>query len=335
MGSNKQEVNNSPIYANILEISRKTGVPVKKIQDMLHVLSSGESVDNSELTRRLGVSRNALSQVKLHLSNYLKPPSGRTQLGIEKVEDVKKMFLNREYFSEEALFKLLENEQYRENVDFLRGIQKFRPSPNRGYDQFTATTETTAKRASLLKFFGDIDGKKILLLGDDDFTSVAIARYMTAENITVLDIDERVLVGIEQISIQQNFGIKTVKHDLRKGLLKDIVGQYDLVFTDPPYTSEGIGLFTSRAVDALDRENQSARLYLCYGNSDRAKERFLPVYSSIVDSGFMMRWIFDKFNRYEEAESIGSASSLLVCDVTPKTKALMKGSFNGKIYTDN
>jgi predicted methyltransferase len=172
-------------------------------------------------------------------------------------------------------------------------------------------------------------------LGDDDFTSIAIARYGTAEEITVLDIDKRILDGIGNISTQQKFEIKTIEYDARKILPRDFSGKYDVVFTDPPYTPNGISLFVSRAVEALDAQNQSARLYLSYGNSDRTKERFIPIYDNLADSGFMIRWVFDKFNRYNGAEAIGSASSLFICEATPKTHALINGSYDKPIYTNN
>lgn len=323
------------VYSILLQISKETGVSVKKIQDMLYILSSGEAVDNNQLIQALGVSRNALNQVKLLLSNYLKDPSKNTQLNAEGEIEIKNMFLNSEHLPEELLFGLLENQQYRETIEFLRDVQKSRPAPSREYDQFTATAETTAKRGALLQFMGDIEGKRILFLGDDDFTSVAIARYRKAEEITVLDIDKRVLDGIENISTQQNFGIKTTEYDARKILPRDFSGKYDVVFTDPPYTPNGINLFVSRAIEALDTKNQSARLYLSYGNSDRAKERFIPIYNSLSDSGLMVRWVFDKFNRYNGAEAIGSASSLFICEITPKTHALVNGNYDKPIYTNN
>jgi hypothetical protein len=329
-----QNMDRNKIYSILLQISKETGVSVKKIQDMLYILSSGEPVDNIQLVQILGVSRNALNQVKLLLSKYLKDSSKNTQLNTEGEKEVKNMFLNSGYLCEESLFDLLENQQYKETIEFLKTVQKSRPTPNREYDQFIATVETTAKRGALLKFMGDIEGKRILFLGDDDFTSVAIAKYQKAEEITVLDIDKRVLDGIEDISIKQNLGIKTAEYDAKKILPRDFLGKYDVVFTDPPYTPNGIKLFISRAIEALDSRNQSARLYLCYGNSDRAKERFIPIYNSLADSGLMLRWVFDKFNRYNGAEAIGSASSLFICEITPKIKPLIKGEYkNEDIYT--
>ncbi|KUK84142.1 MAG: hypothetical protein XD98_0162, partial [Microgenomates bacterium 39_6] len=94
-------------------------------------------------------------------------------------------------------------------------------------------------------------------------------------------------------------------------------------------------LFISRAIESLDGANRAARIYFCYGNSDRAKERFLFVYEVLINSGLMVRWIFDKFNRYQGAESIGSASSLFITETTPKTKLLIKGNYDKPIYTNN
>lgn len=71
----------------------------------------------------------------------------------------------------------------------------------------------------------------------------------------------------------------------------------------------------------------------CYGNSDRAKERFLPIQDALTDSGLMLRWVFDRFNRYEGAESVGSASSLYIAEITPRTKPLIRGSYDKPIYT--
>lgn len=330
-----QDMKREEVYSMLLRVSRETGVPVKKIQDMLYILSSGQPIDNNQLIQALGVSRNALNQVKLLLSRYLEHPSKNTQLNPDGKREIKNMFLSIEHLPEELLLSLLENQQYRDTIEFLRSIQKFRPAPNREYDQFTATLETTARRSTLLQFMGDIEGKRVLFLGDDDFTSVAIARYGKAEEIAVLDIDKRVLDGIGNISTQQKFGIKTIEYDARKTLPRDFLGKYDVVFTDPPYTPNGISLFVSRAIEALDTKNQSARFYLSYGNSDRAKERFIPIYANLADSGLMIRWMFDKFNRYNGAEAIGSASSLFICEATPKTHALINGNYDKPIYTNN
>jgi len=230
---------------------------------------------------------------------------------------------------------MLKGGQFKETVNLLQNIKKKRPLPKREYDQFTATPETTARRASLLSFFGDVKGKKLLFLGDDDFTSIATASLREAEKIVILDIDERILREIQDLSDSHKFEIKTVKYDARKKLPKELVGKYDVVFTDPPYTPEGFNLFVSRAIEMLDPINKAARVYTCYGNSDSAKERFLPIYEVLTSSGLMTRWVFDKFSRYQGTASIGSASSLFIAEVTPQTKPVIKGNYDKPIYTNN
>lgn len=157
---------------------------------------------------------------------------------------------------------LTTSEIYEQSVTLLSRYKDRRPVSKRIFDQFTTTIETTAKRAALLDFLGDIRAKRVLFLGDDDFTSVATANIKSAKDIAVVDIDERILDSIGAISDELNLGIKRVKHDLRKPTPIDLKGKFDIVFTDPPYTPEGIRLFVSRAVEALDIKNQAARIYV-------------------------------------------------------------------------
>ena len=324
---------NLTIYSDILEVSKKSGVPIKKILDVFYYLTSSKPVENAKLLQMVGVSKNALNQVKKELSGYLKPSSKETALMAKKIPDVKSLY-NKEYMVEEKLLGAIENANYKKVLAFLENTLLKRPHPKRRYDQFSATAETTARRASLLDFFGDVKGKRLLFLGDDYFTSIATASLGSAENITVLDIDTSILREISNLSQKNKFRLKVLEYDARKSLPAGLIGKFDVVFTDPPYTLEGAELFISRAIELLDHRNLGARLYLCYGGSDRAKERFLPIYEVLTKSGLFVRWIFDKFNRYSGAESIGSASSLVICDVTPKTKPLIQGSFDKPIYTN-
>lgn len=321
------------MYSEFLEVSKQTGVPVRKVLDVFWHLSGGEAIGNNELVQKVGVSRNALNQVKKALSVYLNPSTRETSLK-EGVGGRSGKLYEDAYLVEEGLLKtLIESSLYRQSIELLSCYKDKRPAPEREYDQFTATVETTAKRATLLDFLGDVRGKRVLFLGDDDFTSVATANIRSAKNVTILDIDERILNAIGGILGTHNLEIRKTKHDLRKPIPVELRGEFDTVFTDPPYTPEGIRLFVSRAVEALDRKNQTARVYVCYGNSDRAKERFLPIQEIITESGLMIRYVFDRFNRYWGAESIGSSSSLYILETTSKIRPLVKGSYDKPIYT--
>lgn len=318
----------------IVQISQETGIPTKKMLDFLFALRTGKPVENNKLLQAVGISKNALNQAKGLLSFILKPSSKSTQLEEGALPEVGSLFMSG-YQPEEILWNIFENESYRNSIKILEKCTDQRPSPKREYDQFTATAETTARRAGLLNFFEDVADKKVLFLGDDDFTSVAIASCHAASKVSVLDVDNRILDGIAFISREENLGIATGNYDVRRPLPASYSGKFDVVFTDPPYTIEGIRLFVSRAIQALNPSNKAARMYVCYGNSDKAKERFLPIYEVFNSSGLMIRWAFDKFNRYQGAESIGSASTLFVLDVTSKTKPLITKNYDKPIYTNN
>jgi len=291
------------MYKKIVEVSKKVGVPVKNILEIFENLNNNPKIDNNILLKKTGIAKNALNQIKKEFEDYLMPASNFTELKSDKAKEV------------QQLFKIK------------------RLPPKRNYDQFIATNKTINKRVRLLDKEADIRDKKILFLGDDDMTSVAVAMLQSANEIMVLDIDKKILKKIGRLSDEMNLNIKTQKYDARKP--HNLIGKFDVVFTDPPYIPEGFNLFLSRAIDALDKSNNAARIYICYGNSDKARERFLEIQKIITDSGMMIRRVIDKFNRYDGAVSIGSASTIYILDITPKTKSLIKEDYDKPIYTNN
>ncbi len=309
----------------ILNISKLSGLPVKRILDLLYILYGRKNVDNRELISLSGIPKNALNQIKNDLKQYLEPVSVNTVINAKFVYDFTNLLPDK-YKIEAKLIDLI-------IPDDSAAFVKTRPEADRDLDQFLATADTVLRRASLLDFLEDVRNKKILFLGDDDHTSHVVASIGRASMIHVVDIDDRILKNLKSNSMSANYDIMTTKHDLKFTLPDSIKGKFDTVFTDPPYTPEGIELFLSRAVSALDEANNAARIYLCFGSSDRSKERFLPVYDIISRHGLMIRYVFDKFNRYEGAESIGNSSSLFILEATPKTRPIIKGNYDESIYT--
>ena len=228
---------------------------------------------------------------------------------------------------------LFEGKEFKSLVKKTAGFKKQTPTPKRQFDQFIATAETVARRAMLLDNFDDLQSKNILFLGDDDFTSLACASLEKSTQTTVVDIDQRILQNIKRISDKNNFNITALHYDATDPLPKNLLGKFDAVFTDPPYTPNGISLFLSRAIDALNKRNEDSRIYICYGSGKKAKERYLPIYEILFSSGMFIKWAFDEFNEYTGAQSIGNSSSLFILEPTPKTKPSIRDSFEGNIYT--
>ncbi|MDO8551732.1 MAG: bis-aminopropyl spermidine synthase family protein [bacterium] len=314
-------------------LTKKTGLPLKKIADFFYYLQMHKKLENNELVGMVGVARNVLNEIKKTCYFWFNTSSSTTSLSGEGFLMMQGSFSDQ-YIPEEKILTIFSDSQFLLFKSLLEKKRLPRLGSNRNLDQFLATTETITRRAVIMDFFEDLEGKRILFLGDDDFTSVALSLIRKADSIRVLEIDERIVGNIEKVSKEGNPTIRVERYDAREVLPKEYQDQFDVIFTDPPYTPAGVKLFLSRAIQALDKTNKSARIYLCFGSSDAAKERLLPIQEILVNSGLMLRWAFDKFNRYESgAEAIGNASSLYILDITPKAKPPISGSFKEPIYT--
>lgn len=218
----------------------------------------------------------------------------------------------------------------KEIISLIKKYQQYRPRPKRNLDQFYATLETTAKRAILLKKNGDLEGKRLLFLGDDDLVSVTAASIGTAAEITAVDIDQRILNLINLIKRKENLQIRTSKYDAREPLPRQFRNRFDVCFFDPPYIPNGFRLFLSRAIEAT---RKNGKFYFCYGYSPKSRERVLPIQEIITQARLVIEEKISGFNQYTGAASIGNQSSLYICYQTPKTKPLVQGKFKGPIYT--
>jgi len=206
-------------------------------------------------------------------------------------------------------------------------IVDLRPKPKRHFDQFGATEETLAARANFLAERGFLTDSKILFLGDYDLTSLACLSRAKNTELWVLDVDNEVLRIIKD---QTKGKVLTVQHNLANPLPKKLLACFDLVFTDPPYTPEGMALFLSRAIQALTA-GERARVSFAYGSLDPV--RVLALQGKILEHGMIIEELRPRFNEYLAAKTIGDVSDLYVLRSTAKAHPLIRGEHQGKIYT--
>lgn len=206
-------------------------------------------------------------------------------------------------------------------------ISALRPSPKRKFDQFGVTEETLAARANFLAERGFLTDAKILFLGDYDLTSLACLPLAKNTELWVLDVDPEVCDVVKRESKGLIF---TVQHNLSAPLPRRILSSFDTVFTDPPYTPEGVSLFLSRAIEALAK-GERGRILLSYGSLDPV--RALAVQEQILKQGVVFEEIRPRFNEYLAAKTIGGFSDLYLLCPTAKTRPLVRGEYSGKIYT--
>ncbi|MGI5238193.1 bis-aminopropyl spermidine synthase family protein [Dactylosporangium sp. CA-139066] len=199
-------------------------------------------------------------------------------------------------------------------VDGMAELIAAAPAADRSLDHVSATAGTARRRAQWLAGTYDLAGARLICIGDHDLTSLAVRKASPDVAITVVDVDERLLAYIDD----QRAGIACYHADLRFGLPPVVAGSGDLVFTDPPYTPEGVQLFLGRGAQAL-RDRGNGRLVMAYGFSPLAPALGLKVQRAVLDLDLVIEAMLPAFNRYHGAQAVGSASDLYVCRPTPHT----------------
>jgi hypothetical protein len=186
-------------------------------------------------------------------------------------------------------------------------------------DHVPATAQTMAQRALHFARQYELAGASVLCLGDHDLTSLAVGLVAPEAELTIVDIDEPILDYIGDSADRLSCSLTAAWADLRLALPPSLVGTADLVFTDPPYTTEGIRLFLTRALEAL-RPTGHERLAFCFGTGERHLVKALEVQSVLGDLRLVLEAMLPGFNHYEGAEAIGSRSDLYICRPTTGAK---------------
>lgn len=203
------------------------------------------------------------------------------------------------------------------------------PSPLAALDHVQATAETVLRRAVWLDRHYDLDAARLVLLGDHDLTSLAVHALRPHARITVVDIDDRVLAYLDHLT---NRSIHLVHADLRLDLPPSVHGAADLVFSDPPYTAEGVTTFAARARAAL-ADPTKGRVLLAYGYSTRHPALGHAVQAGLLGVGLTFEAIIPDFHSYRGAQAIGSAADLYVCQPTARPATAASAPNHGGIYT--
>ncbi|UCH31085.1 MAG: GNAT family N-acetyltransferase [Candidatus Bathyarchaeota archaeon] len=214
----------------------------------------------------------------------------------------------------------------------LRDYCKARPKPLPWLDQTHGTHETALLRALFMLEKGDVEGRRIIFLGDDDFTSIAVGMFKAAKEITVVDVDARLLRSIRRISKKENLHINCVEWDLRNPLPPHLCRKYDVAFADPPYTIAGLTLFISRGITAL-KQRKGLAVYLAFAH--QSPRKLLILQRTLNAMGLVITEQIPNFNTYIGAEMFANTTFLAHLKTTSRAKPLVVEALDAheKLYT--
>jgi len=221
-------------------------------------------------------------------------------------------------------------------VSEIAKIANRAPSPRLELDQCHCTVDTNLRRVLALHDADALVGRRVILLGDDDLTSVAIDRVVrrfgsrsTVARLTVVDLDPAVLAFVRRKLRGAAFPVSCVEHDLRDPLPRELHAAFDTVATDPPYTLAAARLFLSRAAEALD--GPGANVFFSFGS--RRPGASFDVQQLIAGMGFVIRRLVRDFNEYVGAGVLGGTSNLYHLVATDRVRPTLSERFDGPLYT--
>lgn len=316
------------------------------IEDFFLQLYFKERMSTKELSQELLIPIPLVTAIKKESikENMIEQNSGisLSQEGKEFVENIlgykginKKVYKNiiNNNFDEKIM---------REVYDELELIFKNRPMVDVTIDQSKCTVETAVKRVIIALKNNAIIGKKIVCIGDDDLISISINLILKKifnnsipynTKIYVLDKDKRIIEYINKISEMFDLSLITCREvDFKKKMLKDNTKCFDTVFTDPPYTVNGMELFITRGIEGLKKET-GLNIFLSYAH--KSQDSMYKIESKILELGLSIYQIIPNFNEYEGAEILGNRGQMLILKTTSNenmAKNIGK-DYEGVIYT--
>jgi S-adenosylmethionine decarboxylase proenzyme len=278
-----------------------------------------QKLSNKEFARIVGIPVPVVSAVRGELmkSKFLKNKNILTPNAISWLEKELGLRFDQSFFQD---FIVSSNSIADKHLAFFKPIieaLESRPPPEYKYDQTRSTIETVLKRALIMARNGDVEGRKIVLLGDDDGLSIVLTHLNCAREIFVVDIDSRILKTIDDFSKQKKYSTVVQTHlwDIRTAFPEEWLNRFDTFEMDPPYTVLGFKLFVNRALSLIDPESNSHG-YISFGNKTPFEKWECQEFLS--NNGLVVEEFIPNFNQYIGATILGSSSNLYVVGSIPE-----------------
>ena len=178
----------------------------------------------------------------------------------------------------------------------FRRLAAGRPDAAQEFDQGYVTEESTLARVAVMASWGDLAGKDLLVLGDDDLVSVAAALTGLPRRVVVLDVDPRITAFIARVAERERLPIEVHTHDLRQPLPPSLRGAFDTFFCDPTESLRGFLLFAGRGLSALRGPGGAGYLGLTHAEASLAKWR--AIQGQLLSWGAVLTELRDRFHSY-------------------------------------
>jgi predicted methyltransferase len=191
--------------------------------------------------------------------------------------------------------RIVPNGKFKEVLASFKKIVEKRPIPLLDFFQGYMLERDVIARLALMHYYGDLEGKDIVLMGDDDLLSIALALTGLPSSIVVLDIDKRFNDFLKNVNKHYGFDIKFFKYDVSKPIPKKFRGKFDVFSSEPLETFSGLKAFIIRGLSCL-KENGVG--YFGLTNYEASLKKWLKVQELLVKMNCVITDIIQGFSVY-------------------------------------
>jgi N4-bis(aminopropyl)spermidine synthase len=298
------------MLAAVRELRASFGIDARRIDAVGCLLTDGPFRSVEELVSLTGTSRRTVEAVLRAAEPQLESSEGRVRIRGPHAPAYAEEFRCGQSPPASDPWDELAGRDPAALTEMARLIEHA-PAAQRDLDQIPATAPTVLKRGHYLLRSFDLRGAHVLCAGDHDLTSLGLflAGGAAGLRVSVVDVDEPLLEYIATVASRLGFDIRCYFADLRLGLPAALHDSSQLIFTDPPYTPEGVHLFVTRGLQAL-ADQRNGRVLVAYGFGERQPALGLAVQQALSPLHLAYEAVLPAFNRYAGAQAIGSAAAL-------------------------
>jgi hypothetical protein len=324
------------MLAAIRELKASFGIDARRIDSVGCLLTDGRYHPVEKLVSLTGTSRRTVQAVLRAVEPHLESSDGEVRICGPHARAYAEEFGCGRSAPVRDPWDELAGRDPAALTDMARLIEHA-PAPRRDLDQIPATPVTVLKRGHYLLRSFDLRGAHLLCAGDHDLTSLGLflAGGAAGLRVSVVDIDESLLEYIDTEAGRRGFDIRCYFADLRLGLPAALHDSSQLIFTDPPYTPEGVHLFVTRGLQAL-ADQRNGRVLVAYGFGERHPALGLAVQQALSPLQLAYEAVLPGFNRYAGAQAIGSTAALYLLRPTGRSGSAARASADGlrpELYT--
>jgi len=171
-----------------------------------------------------------------------------------------------------------------------------RPEASQEYDQGYITEESALARVGMMWRRGDLTGKEILFVGDDDLVCLAAAASGLPRRVVMVDIDRRLVEFVRDVAEREGLRVEAVRHDLRDPLPRALRRRFHTFACDPTESLRGFVAFARRGISALRGEGCAGYFGLTRSEASLAKWR--AIQEELLSLGAAITDLIQDFHSY-------------------------------------